>query len=405
MINRPKRVAKVEPVIIGTSAAPGYPRTAYRVEDLALIISQNHKRVPGTDWGGPFYQRRLQKGFTPDSRVRSYNAGAYRYEGIKYVPGLTTQTTLPTLTPLPSWAGEQSLLAPHFATGWKRSRPGNPVSDVGQWIAELRQLPSWPLAAYRRLRNFRALGSEYLNVQFGWVPFVSELRKMYETYQTLDKRLDDLVRNNGKGIRRRRNLGDTTNTTSTTNSFPGSLAAFQPTLSFVGLSGNSLMITQTITKEKIWFAGRFRYYVPDIGSSQWTARATRALYGANPTPSLLWEILPWSWLIDWFSNVGDVVSNLSTNAVDNLTADYAYVMRTKSTTVITTSTGIIHPYTHPTDPSRNIGGSTVNASSFSIEETKSRVRGSPYGLGITYSGLSAYQLSILGALGISRSRF
>ena len=127
-----------------------------------------------------------------------------------------------------------------------------------------------------------------------------------------------------------------------------------------------------------------------------------ALFGLNPTPSLLWEVLPWSWLIDWFSNVGDVVSNMSSNAVDNLVAHYAYVMRTQ--TVQTTYTAYYKCDTGTTGAYKCSGGEgTCTATKLTV--TKSRAKATPYGFGVSFGGLSAYQVSILGALGMSRSRF
>jgi len=254
-----------------------------------------------------------------------------------------------------------------------------------------------------KLRNFRALGSEYLNVQFGWKPFVGDLIKMYQLYQQLDRRLAQIKRDNGRSIRRRRTISDTTESTSATSVFPTNSSAFLPAPP-VGITAtfSSSLTTQTVTKEKIWFVGSFRYYIPDVGSSQWTRRATLALFGLNPTPSLLWEVLPWTWLIGYFSNVGDVISNMSTNAVDNLVSDYAYVMRQKSVTVTYTATGTMSSGTF--GPQKWQGGNFSSTAS-TLLMTKSRARASPYGFGVEFGSLSAYQLSILGALGLSRSRF
>jgi len=299
-----------------------------------------------------------------------------------------------------------TLLKPKGATGWARARPGNPEADLFQFIAELRDIPSIPLRLMARTKKLASVGSEYLNVQFGWVPLLKDLRKMYELYHNIDKRLAQLVKDNGKGIRRRRSLGESINTTSTTlytgNQFgtaffggPGNVPGFN--------TGVCTLVKHTKTYEKFWFAGRFRYYVPDIGSSQWTRRATAALFGINPTPAAIWAVLPWSWLVDWFSNVGDIMTNLSSNAVDNLTADYAFVMRTYEVATEWHAVGQ-WPGIQQTTGYRVEPGSLglVNRDS---TVTKSRMAASPYGFGVDFNGLSGYQASILAALGISRSRF
>jgi len=116
-------------------------------------------------------------------------------------------------------------------------------------------------------------------------------------------------------------------------------------------------------------------------------------------------VLPWSWLIDWFSNVGDVVSNASSNAVDNLTSNYAYVMER-----------IISKRIYHTDNTSKAlsgcppwicfgGGFVGNCDTIHEKVTKSRSgSGNPFGLGVKLGDLSGYQLGILAALGISRSK-
>lgn len=145
-----------------------------------------------------------------------------------------------------------------------------------------------------------------------------------------------------------------------------------------------------------------RYYTPDIGSSMWTKRAKAALFGALPTPSLLWEVLPWSWLIDWYTNIGDVIDNASTNAVDNLVQLYSYIMSSRKVTrnlVVTCQwqAGVAN-YCYFS------AGSGI-ASFTSVDETKARAGGlSPYGLDSSLPDLSNYQLAVLTALGLSKQR-
>lgn len=406
MSNQPKRrwFGNSQLICENLPIGPSARLHAHRLTDEALLVSENHKRLKGTDWGGPFFTRRVIDDFTPDPTPRRFLGYQSDWTNVRFVPSSVTKFAVPGLIELPSWATEQSEVAPHFAKGWKRARPGNPAVEAGQWLAELRDLPSIPLRAIARLGWFRGLGSEYLNVHFGWKPFVKDLIGMYETYRDLNKLLSQLVKDNGRGVRRRRKLGDTTDTSSVvTNS--STLAAFMPAISNGALMANSVLTVETTTRERIWFAGRFRYYVPDIGSDQWTRRASLALFGLNPTPSLLWEVLPWSWLVDWFSNVGDVVSNLSTNAVDNLVADYAYIMREKTVSQVASAHGSWVGYGAPGDPSYYWPSGTASAMSVHSVTTKSRDRGTPYGLGLTWDGLSPYQQSILAALGMSRSRF
>jgi len=367
----------------------------------ALIVSQSHRKSD-PDNGGTFYVQHDSKEFMPSGSTFTASEGSLQTQSVQFVPNALNPFTTPSIPANGSWTSEKSLLQSHGSTGYRRARPGNPVANAGQWVAELRDLPTLPLRQALKLRNFASLGSEYLNVEFGWKPFVKDLQKMVETYQRMDKLITQLKRDNGKAIRRRRTISETTDTTSTITQFPTSFGAFLPApVAYSGSSASSTLTYQKVTTERIWFVGRFRYYIPDIESSQWTRRAQTALFGANPTPSLLWEVMPWTWLVGYFSNVGDVISNMSSNAVDNLVTDYAYVMRTKKVRETYTAVGTFRGVN---SSFKNSSG-TYSATSSQTTESKSRSASTPYGFGVSFGSLSGYQTGILAALGISRSRF
>lgn len=119
------------------------------------------------------------------------------------------------------------------------------------------------------------------------------------------------------------------------------------------------------------------------------------LFGLTPTPQVIWNAIPWSWLADWFSNAGDVLSNLDTGVADRCAADYFYVMREK---------GIIITYNcdfYLANTTR-YEGNHFSLDSVAQATTKSRLRGDPFGFHLSEINLNPMQLSILGALGLSR---
>lgn len=391
------------------------PAKCYDYGYDALVVSESHGRR-GTGWtgGGPFLQftESCRHGVLTLPTETSHTGWTWGYmKGTRgFVPsGRFNSNPYPALTAPPHATSLVSLI-PWGAKGWHAAKPGKPTADLLVGGAELLRegIPSIPGNLLRRLRSMRSAGGEWLNWNFGWAPLLSDIRKMYDTYQNLNRHLDQLVRDNGKGIRRRRTLSNQTATTVTVNRvFPTASGSWYPTYVQGGYYGPSTTQCVVKTTERIWFAGRFRYYIPDIGTDQWTRRATRALFGLNPSPEVIWALLPWSWLIDWFTNVGDVVANLSDHAAENLTADYAYVMRSKGTSTYYTSSW---DWTGTSSADEKAGWKPVkpgNASTTTVYSTmeKARLAATPYGFGVTYDGLSAYQTSILAALGISRARF
>jgi hypothetical protein len=383
-------------------------------DDDSLVVSSGHRKTKsGWSGGGGFYVVHDHLVSTQGPLFSGNNING----PFEYRPVVSNFTTFTGATPAAltkraytSWNSIQSSLTPKGSTGWNRARPGNPTASIGQTLAELGRegLPSLPLRLLARTKSMRALGSEYLNAQFGWVPLVNDIRKMYHTWQTLDRQLAQIHRDNGRAIRRRRTL-ENNHTTSVTTDVSGSGPLFLfPSIPMNGNFGLG-KYRYTVTSEThldTWFVGRFHYFIPDVGSSQWKRRTVRALFGANLTPDLVYNLVPWSWLVDWFSNVGDVVSNASRNAVDNLVADYAYVMTHSKT---------VQQYTLAFSGCPGFVASDFKTfhnqiPPFSVtftdhREYKSRVAATPYGFGISFDGLSAYQTSILAALGLSRSRF
>lgn len=350
----------------------------------------------------------------------------YTYLGMKWggaAAPVGSVSVLPTSIPasysLPSYSGERTLLTPYGTKGWARARPGNQSANAFQFIYELHKLPTAPLLGSPRDRilagglkglpgrllsraaSFRGLGSEYLNIVFGWAPFVRDLQEMYTLMGEIDQKIAKLRRNNGRNNKRERTLVDSLTVTSSQTTNNGPFAYLYPTPVVIGGGSTTKTVTTTVS-ERIWFEGNFRYYVPNIGTQQWEKRAKRYLFGGGITPVNVWKVLPWSWLIDWFSNASDLFSNLSQNSVDNEVATYAYVMRTyriKTVTTVRTSWGARSgsPGTYP--------AGDATASLTEETETKSRVVATPYGFGLTPSELTPYRAAILAALGMSQGRF
>jgi len=293
------------------------------------------------------------------------------------------------------------------ATALSRFSPLKPGASVGQLIGETFRdgLPHNPIVLLKKLKDFKGLGQNYLNVEFGWLPFLNDLRQLYKTWNTLDSRMAQIIRDNGRPIRRSGNL-KTTVTNVTTNEI-------SPSTTTSSLEGFSLFAADSspqspvhmkktvTTSERVWFSGRMRYFIPDTSSSQWSSKAKLALFGLNPTPSLLYELMPWSWLIDWFTNLGDIISNFSDNGIADLVIDYGYVMRhyKRVTTYSTMTNGLVKVNNSPglsAHSPQKLYTTTI------VEESKERAVATPFGFGLTIGSLSARQIAILAAIDATR---
>ncbi|DAD52565.1 maturation protein [ssRNA phage SRR6960509_15] len=289
---------------------------------------------------------------------------------------------------------------------WKKYRPGKSSSDAAVFLGELKDLPRMLRSTaktfydlYRKdFRNYTSwkrfskhVSNSWLNHQFGWLPFVSDLCKFYKTYKTLDEQIARIRRRNGQWHRRGGTLfrnEDTTRLRTVSDahcSYPYLGGAFT-----AGLPSTGRHYVDRIKRERVWFTALFRYWIPDIDSVQWPKRVVREIFGLTPNPALIWELTPWSWLADWFSNVGEYFTNMDTGWAQNLTAKYAYVMRETEHALRITS--------EPMFPGRPL----KHVWTYSCQR-KHRAQANPFGFEVSWEDLSPRQWSILSALGITRS--
>lgn len=290
------------------------------------------------------------------------------------------------------------------ATGWNKFQPGKPTADASVFLAELRELPALlkesvqllkqlatsPNKAVRNM-SLKNTGSRYLAYQFGWAPLVRDLQKFYRTAQNLDKSIARLRKYNGQWERRGGTLYSKGG-----SSYSSGGASFQPAPDYYSMPPEGLTYGYTLKEWgcKAWFTAMMKYYIPDFEGASTQSRLKRRLFGLEITPAAVWELVPWSWLVDWFSNVGDVIANMT--PIDNLVAKYAYVMRHSWVTYTR-----VGKQRYAADPSKTTYF-TASGSSIQKWERKERCGASPFGFGLSEGDLSSRQWAILAALGFQR---
>jgi len=257
-----------------------------------------------------------------------------------------------------------------------------------------------------QLMHPKSVADNFLNHHFGWVPFIKDLRQFHDVFQNSEKYISQISRDNNSWIKRTRVMQHTE--TSVLHSKGGITGACSPWIgafpwnmcrsqNVPGL-GN-VMAQWNIHEENlthVWGTGLFKYYRPEFDlsnpdySSQWNDLQRRLLiYGARISPSNVWKSTPWTWLIDWFSNVGDHIDLLNDIAIDGVVSKYMYVMR-HAVRRFVLRTQIFYWQSH------------INLEWSRIVDTKQRQRAwTPYGFNLFGKDLSAKQWAILGALGVS----
>lgn len=324
---------------------------------------------------------------TPNVYITRSNGGypnQLRFQGTLAAKGVTL-TKLQIVPDGSAWG----------ASAYNRMKPTKPEFSSLNALYELRELPKMFEGEILR-RGLQAIPDYWIALQFGWRPLLNDIVNLVKTQIFLEKRFKQLMRDNGKPVRRRIQMLSSSDTV-VTQDWVKDYGAFDR--SFVTQFHRTVprrMQTKQTT-DRVWASARFRYWLPaDPGGVVYKRQVLAKLYGLYPGPQFVYNAIPWSWLADWFSNAGDIIENLDVGVAQRLAADYFYVMREREELYSSRATGtfILHERGRPSI--------VLNATTYDRNVTRSRVVGDPFGFATAQGDLSGMQLSILGALGMSR---
>lgn len=258
----------------------------------------------------------------------------------------------------------------------------------------------------------------FLNQEFGWRPFLADIRKMTDLVFQAERIIKNLMDRNGKPVRRKITiLGDQIIDEEGAKKIPNERR--KPTISVPRLTSDKVIsinnglcclpvsleggffttpptyevseqVTDHITATSCW-----TYYnsVFDAGLEGWDSSLTSVrryltVFGGRITPSNVYRAMPWTWLVDWFSNFGDLVDRMSEAMTDEVVCKYLYVTRVHTLKRVVTQ---LLPFRDP--------GNLVLKWEKIILTKERKSASSSFGFSLSESALTPRQLLILGALG------
>jgi hypothetical protein len=275
-------------------------------------------------------------------------------------------------------------------------------------IAELKDLPSLkeliklPYELQERLLRFKDIGDVTLSYEFGMKPLLADAMRLLELPDIVAKRLNFLQSRNGKPTAYRQRI-------ILNEPFVGTPPWEQGDMvkdGFTILSDKSGSSSTRTAEVRSSLTSTFEF--PPVALPEFRKRLTSRLLGANPSITALYELMPWTWLFDWFTGVGDYVE-----VIDNINQDPSLindgwlvynssVNLTNWTQTHKNVTSILNPKSGPTAYiSKDIYG--YYSSVYTYEYYK-RIRMGDAGVPSAnqLKNLSDYQLKILGALALQR---
>lgn len=284
-----------------------------------------------------------------------------------------------------------------------------------------KQIFSTPSA--KKTGLIKSVGGEYLNYVFGVLPIVSDIRGIVEVLQRGNDIVETWQRNDGRQVRRHRTWQGNYSRDRFDIDLSGSGGLLQgifpdpDTKECVGNdrysgSGSQSGFLESYRQENIQysFAGAFEYdlsrLIPDYPeplksmflSNSSTDEIVEVilqmhLVGLDPRTAVsadtVWNVLPFSWLLDWFVNIGDLVSNVTALQTSGLQLDYGYM-------------SVVQDRRFTATFLQNHMGATVSGTASISSVRKRRIRATPFGFGSTFSSLTTGQAAILSSLATSK---
>lgn len=316
---------------------------------------------------------------------------------------------------------------PNFAQrAIKHTAPTLAAFSLSSFLGELREgLPKLGLANLKsRASIAKQAGDGYLNVQFGWLPLLRDLANITNILINASTVLQGRPME-GVPIRRTWALPPVETTESWDlpgvassvemgHSIPtGSSSPWSAMSRVLPLDGTSYgsagfpatgdgRFSKRLTRHQ-WFVGSYVTFLPlGVDFSRYDEKV-KHLIDLRLTPDVLWQLAPWSWLVDWATHIGDSIeaNKIATDKLIHI--HYAYAMEELRMEVF--SDFHVTSRTSGSGSSLKVYNGPSSHSMVTTTTRKRRIRANPFGFtsgGL--DGLNSNQIAILTALGLSRGK-
>lgn len=181
-----------------------------------------------------------------------------------------------------------------------RSNPSRPHVSLPNFFFELGDIPK--LIKDRGTSLSKKAAKGHLNLEFGWNLLFGDLLKLNMFGKAVDRRIDHLSRMYRNGGTRFKADGGWNEVHS--SEVKQSLTPYE-------------LIRHHHGTAHVWYSYSWipivdlRASIPTYGELYWPV--FRSALGLYPNIGILWDALPWSWLIDWFTNTGSVLWSMANN--------------------------------------------------------------------------------------------
>lgn len=237
-------------------------------------------------------------------------------------------------------------MAELVTAAYAHSNPNTPVVDGPLFLFELRELPRMIRdlgdILLRRARDpADIVGGAFLAYQFGWKPLYSDMLSLLNLQQSLENRLSYFAKlGQGKRIKRTLQTSSWTGSVYRNNILGEEWKAQYEAYAWVDV--------KPIYDRKVWYSLSIKdpALLPQLRSRREEINHLLGLHRSQAASlSRLWNMVPWTWLIDWFSSYGDWLQAIDGHWSYNV-RDMCVMCETSFREEVTNqSTNLSHPIT------------------------------------------------------------
>lgn len=255
--------------------------------------------------------------------------------------------------------------------------------EAGKWVFE----EAWGLHPW--LSKPQKVSSAYLSWKFAWAPFVREVSNLIETVLSFQKKVKELRRRENQ--RQQRYWGKTLAAVYTGDGWTRGATTF---------SGPGDCRSSTIRYRRpgetyrVTAVMRYKYKLPpEVHKAAGQLAGFLDTLGVNANPAIIWNAIPFSFVVDWFYDVGDFLERFTVKNVRPITeiTDFSVSVKAKRVLVSDTTMRILYDAAQQAD--RVI--STVGESTY---YERRLVTPSLWSFNDTPTGISGTQRALSGAL-------
>jgi hypothetical protein len=254
--------------------------------------------------------------------------------------------------------------------------------SIANFLLELREIDS----LIPRLNGWKTLPEQFLNLEFGWLPLIRDIRSLLQVVARVNERVEHLKRVNGRTVtishQRKFVLVD--------DPGPPTPPAGEPTYT-------AMLIVPKVTYKEVFARQHLRVsYDLDLkGADSFISAMCAALGLTNPL-KIIWNAIPFSFVVDWIYDLGSFIDQIgNTDPFTGTIAIRDAFCSVKSREFVESFTPAYYPF---------VGTKTMQSFSTALIRGYHRREGTLEGT-IDITGLTPLQQALAAALIASNASF